>query len=109
MSSLNLELDSDQFFTFLPKSWIPENPKYLVWYTGTLGQAEWLITHSEVLRGNSIPLERNKNFKRFIDEWPEIAERMSALFALEDPDLVISDQEGTPLMSIEITEQQPFG
>lgn len=97
--------------TFLPESWIPSQPEFIVWFTGTLGQAEWLISHSNSLRGKSIPKKwpktsTKKNAQIDISQLPE---RMRPMMALEQPDLVIADVDGNPLMSIEITEQQDFG
>jgi len=88
--------------SFLPSSLRTESPQYIVWWTGTLGQAEWLITHAQSLRGNSITMECPKNLSG-------ILERTRPLLALEQPDLVVSTIDGTPLLSIEITEQQEFG
>jgi len=88
--------------SFLPSEWIPKKPQFLVWWTGTLGQAEWLITHSTKLRGRAVAAKCSSN----LDGVPDT---LRPLFALEQPDLLISNAEGSPLLSIEITEQQEFG
>lgn len=88
--------------SFMPKDLIPKNPKYLVWWTGTLGQAEWLITHSSELRGRALARECKKS----LEGVPAV---LKPLLSLEQPDLLITKADGTPIMSIEITEQQEFG
>lgn len=88
--------------SFLPPEWIPKKPSYQVWWTGTLGQAEWLITHSRSLRGRAIAMKCPSNLAG-------VPDALRPLFALEQPDLLISNMEGKPLLSIEITEQQEFG
>jgi hypothetical protein len=94
------ELETE--ISFLPESMIPKDPKFIVWWTGTLGQAEWLITHSQALRGMSVTRECGKK----LDELPK---ELRPLAALEQPDLIITTIDMKPLMSIEITEQQEFG
>jgi len=89
-------------FTFLPKEIIPKKPDYFVWYTGTLGQAEWLIAFSKKLKGHSIP-------KRCKGDLSNIPEKILPLLSLEQPDLIVTDSQNIPLISIEITEQQAFG
>jgi hypothetical protein len=49
--------------SFLPKNFKSETPKYLVWWTGTLGQAEWLISHSDELRGSAVARECPKDLE----------------------------------------------
>lgn len=93
--------ENDQI-SFLPLAWIPKKPQFFVWWTGTLGQAEWLITHSTALRGRTVAMKCPSN----LDGVPN---NLRPLFALEQPDLLISNTEGMPLLSIEITEQQEFG
>lgn len=97
--------------SFLPSSWIPSDPKFIVWYTGTLGQAEWLISHSDSLRGNSVPKRwpKTSTKKNSQIDLSQLPSRLRPLMALEQPDLVIADALGSPIMSIEITEQQDFG
>jgi hypothetical protein len=94
-------IQADQI-SFLPVEWIPKKPDFLVWWTGTLGQAEWLITHSSALRGRAIAMKCPSNLS-------SVPDNLRPLFALEHPDLLISDADGKPLLSIEITEQQEFG
>lgn len=110
MKFLN-NLRIDQIPTFLPKSLIPSQPKYFVWFTGTLGQAEWLISHSRHLRGNALPLScpKSPNDKDAQIPWNLLPLKLKPLMSLEQPDLMVTDAEGTPLISIEITEQQPVG
>jgi hypothetical protein len=88
--------------SFLPIEWIPKKPEFFVWWTGTLGQAEWLITHSSVLRRRAVALKCPSNLSG-------VPDNLRPLFALEQPDLLISNADGKPLLSIEITEQQEFG
>ena len=88
--------------SFLPKNFISEIPKYLVWWTGTLGQAEWLISHSNELRGCAVTKECPKDLE-------SLPLKLRPLMALEQPDLLISTIDNKPLISIEITEQQEFG
>ncbi len=92
----------DEDFTFLPKILIPEKPDFFVWYTGTLGQAEWLISFSKNLKGRSLP-------KRCGSDLSVIPESILPLLSLEQPDLIVTDNKNRPLISIEITEQQAFG
>ena len=87
---------------FLPPHLRAREPDFKVWWTGTLGQAEWLITHSKELSGRTITVECPKNISA-------IPESLKPLLALEQPDLLISTVADRPLMSIEITEQQEFG
>jgi len=94
--------ESTENFTFLPKELIPQKAKYFVWYTGTLGQAEWLITFSKELRGNALPVSCEKNLSN-------APESIAPLLVLEQPDLIVTDEKYNPLISIEITEQQAFG
>lgn len=107
LSHINL----DQIPTFLPKSLVPDNPKYFVWFTGTLGQAEWLISHSSQLRGLALPLScpKSPNDLEPLVPWNLLPKKLTPLLALEQPDLLVTDAEGIPLLTIEITEQQPFG
>jgi hypothetical protein len=88
--------------SFLPESISSKNPEFIVWWTGTLGQAEWLITHSSALRGKAITKECGKK----LDELPA---ELRPLAALEQPDLIITTIDMKPVISIEITEQQEFG
>ncbi len=89
-------------FTFLPPTLIPNKPDFFVWYTGTLGQAEWLISFSKNLRGRSLP-------RRCSADLSAIPESIVSLLSLEKPDLIVTDNKNKPLISIEITEQQAFG
>ncbi len=75
---------------------------YKVWWTGTQGHAEWLEAHSTTLRDHSELVKCSKSLS-------EIPDNLRPVFALEQPDLVISDADGQPLLSIELTEQQEFG
>ena len=97
--------------SFLPTELIPKDPEFFVWYTGTLGQAEWLITHSSELRGRTWPREcpKSPTDNACINKWNELPPGVMSLMGLEQPDLMITNSVGTPLMSIEITEQQDFG
>jgi hypothetical protein len=88
--------------SFLPKNFKSETPKYLVWWTGTLGQAEWLISHSDELRGSAVARECPKDLE-------SLPLKLRPLMALEQPDLLISTIDNKPLLSVEITEQQEFG
>lgn len=88
--------------SFLPESLRSEFPDFIVWWTGTLGQAEWLITHTPALRGRSVARSCPSNLRGIPDS-------LRPLLALEQPDLIITRLDGTPLISIEITEQQEFG
>jgi hypothetical protein len=94
--------------SLLPKKLLPKEPDYLVWYTGTLGQAEWLITHSESLVGKSLPINWPKT-ENSLEQGDQYPDPVKALMSLEQPDIVVSDTSGKPLISIEITEQQDFG
>jgi hypothetical protein len=94
--------ESAENFTFLPKELIPKKAKYFVWYTGTLGQAEWLITFSKKLRGSALPISCKDNLSN-------APESIMPLLVLEQPDLIVTDEKYNPLISIEITEQQAFG
>jgi hypothetical protein len=97
--------------TFLPQALIPKTPKFFVWFTGTLGQAEWLISHSRQLRGHSLPIScpKSPNDKDVLIPWNKLPKKLKPLMSLEQPDLIVTDSEGVPLISIEITEQQPVG
>ncbi len=88
--------------TILPSDLIPRLPKYFVWYTGTLGQAEWLISYSKILRGCSIPKWCSKDLSN-------TPEKILPLLSLEQPDLIVTDNENNPILSAEITEQRSFG
>lgn len=101
----------DQIQTFLPQTLIPKEPKYLVWFTGTLGQAEWLISHSQHLRGNALPMScpKSPSDTDVLVPWNLLPPIIKPLMSLEQPDLMVTDSQGNPLISIEITEQQPFG
>ena len=101
----------DQIQTFLPQSLVPKEPKYFVWFTGTLGQAEWLISHSRHLRGNALPLScpKSPSDTDVLIPWNLLPPKIKPLMSLEQPDLMVSDAWGNPLISIEITEQQPVG
>ncbi len=88
--------------SFLPPNLRSNSPEFLVWWTGTLGQAEWLISHTPTLRGRSAARECPKNLAGLPD-------KTRPLMALEQPDLVVTLPDGTGLLSIEITEQQEFG
>jgi hypothetical protein len=96
------EVEPTNHSSFLPIEWIPEKPQFFVWWTGTLGQAEWLITHSSALRRRAVAVKCPSTLAG-------VPNGLRPLFALEQPDLLISDAEGKPLLSIEITEQQEFG
>lgn len=101
----------DQIQTFLPQALVPKEPKYFVWFTGTLGQAEWLISHSRHLRGNALPLScpKSPSDTGVLIPWSLLPPKIKPLMALEQPDLMVTDAQGNPLISIEITEQQPIG
>ena len=88
--------------SFLPKEMVPTHPEFYVWWTGTLGQAEWLITHSKALNGKAIAKECSKDLAT-------LPEKIRPLMALEQPDLLVTSSELKILISIEITEQQEFG
>jgi hypothetical protein len=79
--------------SFLPKNFKSEIPKYLVWWTGTLGQAEWLISHSNELRGCAVTKECPKDLE-------SLPLKLRPLMALEQPDLLISTVDNKPLISI---------
>lgn len=87
---------------FLPKALIPKKPEFFVWYTGTLGQAEWLISFSKMLRGRAIPKKCENNLSN-------VPESILPLLSLEQPDLIVTNNKNEPLISIEITEQRSFG
>lgn len=104
-------VDLQRIQTFLPQSLIPTKPKFFVWFTGTLGQAEWLISHSKHLRGNALPLPcpKSPGDQDVPITWDLLPIKLKPLMSLEQPDLMITDDLGNPLISIEITEQQPVG
>lgn len=102
MTQTERECAEQEEVSFLPQSYRTRSPTFLVWWTGTLGQAEWLITHSPSLRGRSVARECPKSLTG-------IPPKMRPLVALEQPDLIITLPDGTGVMSIEITEQQEFG
>ena len=81
---------------------LPTHPEFYVWWTGTLGQAEWLITHSKALNGKAIAKECSKDLAT-------LPEKIRPLMALEQPDLLVTSSDLKILISIEITEQQEFG
>ena len=86
---------------FLPKALIPKKPEFFVWYTGTLGQAEWLISFSKMLRGRAIPKKCENNLSN-------VPESILPLLSLEQPDLIVTNNKNEPLISIEITEHSLF-
>jgi hypothetical protein len=89
-------------FTFLQKDLIPKKADYFVWYTGTLGQAEWLISFSKKMRGKAVP-------RKCENDLSNVPNKILPLLSLEQPDLIVTDSENSPFISIEITEQQAFG
>lgn len=105
------QVSLEQIPTFLPQDLIPTQPRYFVWFTGTLGQAEWLISHSKHLRGRALPLScpKSPSDNDAIVPWRLLPPKLKPLMSLEQPDLIVTDAEGFPLISIEITEQQPVG
>lgn len=105
------QVSLEQIPTFLPQDLIPTQPRYFVWFTGTLGQAEWLISHSKHLRGTALPLScpKSPSDNDAIVPWRLLPPKLKPLMSLEQPDLIVTDAEGFPLISIEITEQQPVG
>jgi len=74
----------------------------IIWYTGTEGQAEWVRTHCPALRKGSKIQRLGKSLK----DAPDLVRPM---MAVEQPDVLVTDLDGDPLISIEITEQQAFG
>lgn len=79
-----------------------ESDQFIIWWSGTSGQAEWLKHFTPSLRTSS-RLELMPRRGR------DLPDGLRPLFALEHPDLVVSDVDGRPLLSIEITEQAAFG
>jgi len=75
---------------------------FVIWRTGTAGQAKWLESFSSVLNGNVL----HQKFER---GGVGVPNSITAIFSLDYPDLVVATIDGTPLISIEITDQQPFG
>lgn len=75
---------------------------YLIWWSGTEGQAAWLQYFSPALRSTA-------SLQRMPASARDLPPLLRPLFALEHPDLVISTGDGFPLLSVEITEQQAFG
>lgn len=88
--------------SFLPEEMVPVQPEFFVWWTGTLGQAEWLISHSKILKGKAVAKECSKDLST-------LPEKIRPLMALEQPDLLVTTSKLKALISIEITEQQEFG
>ncbi len=86
------------------------NYDYIVWYTGSKDQADYIIKYSKKLNGNALVLPLpdsaikgnskilSKNFLKY--------------FFLDFPDIIISrktDIDKLPVMGIEILEQKPVG
>jgi hypothetical protein len=55
--------------TLLPLDFLKKKPKYYVWFTGTVGQADWLISYSRELRGQAWPIDYSEQ-KKEEGRWP---------------------------------------
>jgi hypothetical protein len=81
---------------------VEPHPDFIIWWSGTQGQASWLQHFSETLRNSGV-------LQRMPSAAEDLPPQLRPLFALEHPDLVVSTGDGVPLISIEITEQAAFG
>jgi len=86
------------------------NRDYIVWYTGSKDQADYIIEYSKKLSGNadSLPLPDSaiKGNSKILSK------NFLEYFFLDFPDIIISKRlklDELPIMGIEILEQKPVG
>lgn len=83
---------------------------YIVFYTGSREQAEYVSFYSKYLKNNSLLLPLSDSVIK--SKVPILGKNFLSYFFLDFPDIIISDRknyENLPIMGIEILEQKPVG
>lgn len=86
------------------------NKDYVVWYTGSREQAEYISHYSKYLKGNSLLLPLPDSAAK--GNSTEVPKGFLEYFFLDFPDVIISKKDkldGLPIIGIEILEQKPVG
>lgn len=86
------------------------NNNYIVWYTGSRDQADYIIKYSKKLQDNALALPLPDNIIKGHSEI--LSSEFLEYFFLDFPDVIISkkaDIDKLPIMGIEILEQKPVG
>lgn len=88
------------------------NPRkrFLIWYTGSRDQAEYIHTYSRYLKGNSILLPLPDSAIK--SSSPVLGKKLLEYFFLDFPDIIVTDRDTVnkyPIIGIEILEQKPVG
>lgn len=93
--------------------------RYIIWYTGSKEQAEYIQAYTPLLRNNSIIACLPDSAIKTPDE--RLPEKFLSYFFLDFPDIIISDKfsgeiqkgkiisDSLPVVGIEILEQKPVG
>lgn len=83
---------------------------YIVWYTGSRDQADYIIKYSKKLNGNALVLPLPDSVIKGNSKI--LSKKFLEYFFLDFPDVIISrkkDINKLPVMGIEILEQKPVG
>lgn len=86
------------------------NCKYIVWYTGSKDQADYIIEYSKKLNKDAIALPLPDNAIK--GQSRMLSKKFLEYFFLDFPDIIISersDLDKLPIIGIEILEQKPVG
>jgi hypothetical protein len=86
------------------------NSKFVVWYTGSREQAEYIAEYSKNLNGNSLLLPLPDSAMKGSSE--VLSPALLSYFFLDFPDVIISLKsklDKLPILGIEILEQKPVG
>lgn len=83
---------------------------YIVWYTGSRDQADYIIKYSKKLNGNTLALPLSDSAIKGNSKI--LSKNFLEYFFLDFPDVIISRKaniDKLPVMGIEILEQKPVG
>ena len=83
---------------------------YIVWYTGSREQAEYVVYYSKYLKNNSLLLPLPDRAVK--GHSTAISKELLEYFFLDFPDVIITHKNkgnGLPIVGIEILEQKPVG
>jgi hypothetical protein len=84
--------------------------KYIVWYTGSREQAEYISEYSEALKGNSLLLPLPDSAMKGNSD--VLSPKLLSYFFLDFPDVIVCSRthlDHLPILGIEILEQKPVG
>jgi hypothetical protein len=106
----NSEMESISYDEEITRALSVSKSKFVIWYTGSREQAEYISEYSRLLKGNSVLLPLPDSAMKGSSE--VLSPALLSYFFLDFPDVIVSLKsklDQLPVLGIEILEQKPVG